>query len=281
MSLKAFKNQFLFALRQRGAAISFCVLLALALWSFTGNVLEFQGTDVIEMYHPACLLTLSAGRAYYNGNYAILLVQIYPVLVVCPAGFLLVSEKHRKEDALLVSRIGAVPYYITTALSAFFVTMFVFTVPFFIELVLNCISFPTDATGIFANDGNKYSEIYKETIQNYLFPDLHSWNCYVYAIVCILLFGVFSGVLGMFTVALSAIWNVSYKVLLFLPVFVLLNISVYLSAYVSLPVSTRWYDYVFLFNDRAKQPWLLVAFLLVLCAVSAVCVWYQSRRDQL
>lgn len=107
MTFRIIKHQCLFALKQKSAVITFYILLAIALMSFTSNVFEFQGYDLIEMYHPVKLLLLSYNRAYYKGDFALMLIQLYPVLVVCPAGFMLLSEKNRNEDILLITRVAS------------------------------------------------------------------------------------------------------------------------------------------------------------------------------
>ena len=128
------RHQISFVLRQKAAVFTFYVLLLLVLFNFAGNVFSFQGKDIIEMYHPAKMLLLSFNRVYYNSDFTLLLVQLYPVLVVCPAGFILLSEQKQKEDLLLICKIGSRKYYIYKLVTAFCVTTIVFSVPFLIEL---------------------------------------------------------------------------------------------------------------------------------------------------
>lgn len=126
----------------------------------------------------------------------------------------------------MIARMGSSKYYVSKLVAGFIVTSVVFTIPFLSELVLNCISFPMAATGDFINL-NQYDPRYVEMVSRYAFPELFKSDPYLYSIVGILLFGVFSGILGMLTIALSMILKVRYKIFLFLPVFVLLNISLY------------------------------------------------------
>ena len=222
--IQAIKSQVAFAMKQKAAILTFYLLLTLVLLNFTTNVFAFQGSDVIEMYHPAKMLVLSYNRIYYNADMTLLLVQLYPVIVVCPAGFTLISEKNRKTDTLLIARMGSKKYYVSKVAASFIVTSLVFVIPTLIELVLNCISFPTAATGDFINL-NQYNPRYVEMVSHYTFAELFKIDSYLYSVISTLFFGVFSGILGMFTVALSMILKVRYKIFLFLPVFVLLNIS--------------------------------------------------------
>lgn len=101
--IQAIKSQVAFAMKQKAAILTFYLLLTLVLLNFTTNVFAFQGSDVIEMYHPAKMLVLSYNRIYYNADMTLLLVQLYPVIVVCPAGFTLISEK-KQEDRYAADR---------------------------------------------------------------------------------------------------------------------------------------------------------------------------------
>lgn len=132
--IQAIKSQVAFAMKQKAAILTFYLLLTLVLLNFTTNVFAFQGSDVIEMYHPAKMLVLSYNRIYYNADMTLLLVQLYPVIVVCPAGFTLISEKNRKTDTLLIARMGSKKYYVSKVAASFIVTSLVFVIPTLIEL---------------------------------------------------------------------------------------------------------------------------------------------------
>ena len=96
-----------------------------------------------------------------------------------------------------------------------------------------------------------------------------------------MLFGVFSGVMGVLTTALSALVKVRYKIVLFLPTFLLLNGTLYLSEAVASEASARWFDYVLLFSDMPKNGKFFAVALLVLAAASLFCGLYRSGGDQL
>lgn len=89
MFWKATISQVKTLLRKKAAMGVFCILLAMVLINFISNVLAFQGTDIAEMYHPMKLMLLSYNRVNFNSTATLQLIQIYPLLVVCPAGFVL------------------------------------------------------------------------------------------------------------------------------------------------------------------------------------------------
>ncbi len=82
-----------------------------------------------------------------GGDYYSFFVLIYPILVSSPAGFLLISEIQRKEDALLMTRIGIKRYYLSFMAAPIIMTALIFMLPLFNELILRLIAFPANTTG--------------------------------------------------------------------------------------------------------------------------------------
>ncbi len=279
--IKIIKHQTSFILKQNTALVAFYILLTIVFLNFGLNVFSFQGSDIIEMYHPAKMLVLSYNQIYNKADVMLFMIQLYPILIVCPAGFILLSEKNRKMDCVLITRIGSIQYYLCKIIAAFFATMIIFTLPFLIEFSLNCVSFPLAANGDFINL-NCYDSNYIKMTNNYMFPTLFQINSYLYALVGIFFFGVTSGIIGMFTVALTEIITFHFKILLFLPIFVLLNIGQYFPDITDkLPFTVKWYNYVFLFDDTVKNRAYFIIFLVILFVFSIVCSVIKGKGDQL
>ncbi|MDE7223355.1 MAG: hypothetical protein K2O34_06200, partial [Acetatifactor sp.] len=151
MIIKATMTQTAFMLKKRESLCVFYVLFFMVIINFFGNVLYFQGRDVAEMYYPMKLLLLSYNRTDLNATNTLLLVQLYPLLVVCPAGFSLAREYQCGTRVFLISRLGNFSYQVSKYLSVFLTTMIIFSVPFLLEILLNCLSFPLSATGDLSN----------------------------------------------------------------------------------------------------------------------------------
>lgn len=266
-------------LRKKESVCVFYILFLMVVGNFIGNVLYFQGRDVVEMYQPMKLLLLSYNRVNHNATNTLLLIQLYPLLVVCPAGFSLAREYQLGERVFLASRLGNFTYHVSKFLSVFLTTMIIFTVPFLLEILLNCLSFPLSATGDLWNM-SMYDHPYRNGVDQYFIKGLYLHSPYVYAIVGTLFWGAVSGLFGVLTVAVSSLIKVKYNVFLFLPVFVALNLSTI--AAVGFPKgapSIRWYDYILIFNDELKNPvYLFISIVtLVLFSVAAACV--SGRKD--
>ena len=279
MFKKATAHQISFLFRQRGAVITFFILLFLVLYNYFSNIAQFHGMDVLEMYHPANMLSISWDRSGYQGDLMLVFSMLYPVLVACPAGFSLARERASGEHLVITARMGGTSYFFSKLLSVFTVTAVIFAVPFLLELGLNCIAFPTQATGNFAHLG-MYEPEYVAMVKNYLFSGLFRISPYLYAVAGILFFGILSGILGAFTAAFSCLFRVKYQILVFLPAFLVLNASVYLFQLLgNAGFRMEWYHYFFLFDETPKNGWYILFLMAALAVFSVICARIGGRKD--
>jgi len=281
MFIKATLTQTNFMLKQKETLVVFYVLLIQVLGNFISNVLTFQGIDIIQMYQPMKLLLLSYNRVNYNADATLLFIQLYPILVVFPAGFALCKEQQSGQEVLMIARLGQLTYNFSKLIAAFCVTMIIFTMPFMIELLLNCIAFPLTATGDMTNM-DIYEPNYIQAVHRYLMSGLYIQSVYIYTIIGTLFMDIVSGILASFTVAFSSIVRVKYRIILFLPVFVLLYAAIYLQNILPSWIPTiKWYDYLLLFNDEPKNYLFLITGLLALVFFSFIATLLSSRKEQL
>ena len=281
MLVRTTRSQIAFLLRQKEAVFTFCVLLLLVLANFIDNCQEYQGFDVMALAHTTKLGLLSFNRMGYKADLSIMFLQLYPLLVVCPAGFILAKERGTQEHVLMITRMGSGVYYFSKLLSAFVVTAMVFTLPFLVEIVIHVIAFSTRPMGDLSN-WSYYSEEYMELVRGYMFSDLFIRSPYLYAVVKVLLFGLFSGLMGAFGVAVSALYRVKFRITVFLPAFLLLNLSVYATAiFREIQESLAWYQFVMLHEEMRGNVLVFLAAVVLVVAVSVGATFWAARRDQL
>lgn len=279
MIFKATISQTNFLLKKREAICVFYILLIMVFINFVGNVLYFQGMDIVEMIQPMKLLLLSFDRTNLNATNTLLLIQLYPLLVVFPAGFSLARDYQLGTRVFLVSRLGNATYQISKYLSVFLATMIIFTVPFLLEIILNCISFPMSAAGNLSNL-SMYDGAYRNAVDEYLMKDIYLYSPYLYAVIGTLFFGAVSGLFGVFTAAVSSLIRVKYNVFFFLPVFILLNLTtIFAGRFPKEAPSIKWYDYILLFDDEGKKAGFLIAGILVITLFSIIAANISGRKD--
>ena len=262
-----------FLLGKTSSKITFFVLFLVMLMTFVSNVLDFRGYDVIEMFHPMNILSLSYDRTAHNAGTALLLVQLLPLLVGWPAGLALAADRGLGTDTMLVARLGR-KLYVTSKLTAVFIaTAIVFSVPFLLEIVLNCLSFPLTATGNLIRI-DAFDSDYADIIGNYLCPWLYRFSPYLAAVLGTIGFGLFAGLLACVTASLSLFVRIRFRVFLLLPVFILLYAITSLES-----IEFAWYNYIFFFSDAPKIPlyWFSLCAALVCFCVAAA--WYGCRKD--
>lgn len=268
MFFKATLYQVSFMMKQKGSIFTFFLLLAGALANFFVNIIAFQGSDIVHMYNPMKLLLVSYNRIYYNADFTLLFIQLYPFLVACPAGFSLMKERQTKEEVLIIARMGNLSYRMSKLLATMLTTATIFTVPFLVEIFLNCVAFPLHAQGDLSNL-DIYDPIYIANVKNYLLYPVYLFSPYLYAILGTLFLGFVSGIISGFIVSFASIFKIKYAAFMFLPAFLLLNITIYFPLIDNkMSFQCQWYHYILLFDDAIKSPIYLVVGLLLLLIIS-------------
>lgn len=281
MFYKCFLAQLKFNLKQRTTQAVFYFLLIIVGTNFVINVITFQGTDVVSMYNPMKLLLLSYNRVYFNADMTLFFVQLFPLLVSCPAGLALARENQTGIIILGETRTGGLTYRFSKLAASFTTTAIVFTVPFVVEIALNCVAFPISATGDLSNM-NLYNEAYIQKEQNYLFFKMYLMSPYLCALSGTLVFGLVSGVLAAFSEAFSSVVEFKYRLLYLLPVFILLNSTIYLQSSSSkVSVKSSWYHYMLLFDDQPKQISMYIGCIILLICFSLLATFLSGRKDRL
>lgn len=260
-----FSMQLKSALRSKSAMIAFYITLTFVLVNFVTNVLTYQGSDMLFMLQPMQMLLLSDE----SGIPSFVFIQLYPLLVALPAGFTLVNDFHSQETILQISRSGQKSYFRSRLLTAFAATAIVFTVPLMLDILLHCLFFPLDAVGQVSF--SMYSPEGIAEIRTYLWSSFFISHPYLYAVFMTVSFGIVSGVLGMFTVAVSS-FGFKYKVFAFLPAWVLLNFFGWLKVlFPSIPIDTMYSLYLQMYDAGPKSE-IAALLVVVFTALFAVLV---------
>lgn len=279
MLLQSIHMQLKVIWERKVATIILFLLFSMMLVNYFQNIITFRGTDAIDMYHSMKLLTLSGSWS----EYSYYLRQYYPLLVVIPAGFSLFSDKQLNQYIFIQSRVGARHYYLGKFIVVFIVTFFVFTIPFLIEIVLNSLAFPLIGVGDPSNLSS-YDETYISWVNGYLFSSLYIYSPYLYAVVYTLIFGIVSGIFATFTVAVST-FSFKFKVLLFLPVYVLLYMVGMMKQVIpDVAVETNYFFYL-AFHQPFRNPTAnllaFFSFCFFVFVLSLFIIFNKMRKDAL
>lgn len=266
-------------IRRLGAAGAFWCLLLLVAANYCWNVLHFSGEEVVDVVFPMKMLLLSYNRTYYNAGNTLIFIQIFPILAVLPAGFSLSREQVSRQEILVVTRIGRIRYYISRICAAFVTTALVMGIPMFLEFLLNIIAFPLNATGDFSNWG-LYEDNYIEMVKRYILPEIYMRHPYFYTLLGLIKYSMFSGLIGAFTASVSGFVRIRYRIFLFLPVYLLLQVTGAISDMShGIRYSTKWYDYILLFDDESKSFVFGFIFLCLIVVFIIVGSLHGGKKD--
>lgn len=251
--------------------------LILMLVNYFHHVFAYAGRDVLEMYHPMKLLAMSS-----ESNMGTVLMQVYPLLLVVPCAFSYLDDKNSGMELFFLIRSGKKKYYLKKTAAVFGGTWTAFALPYLLEVVLNVIAFPIRAVGDPVLPNGIYEEETIWAAKNYLFADLYISHPYLYAVLGIVSFGICSGVLASFVLALSYLPFVKFRILLFLPVYAIVEIlhNLYLFDS-SIRMNLDYDQYLLLYEayTENKSETAYVLFLLVLIFLTLLLTWWKGRRD--
>ena len=182
---------------------------------------------------------------------------------------------------LLSARLGNMKYRFSKLLAVFGVTFLIFTLPFFIEIILNCLAFPLNAQGDLSN-WNYYDPTYIESVNNYLFSKIFLVSPYLSAVLGTILFGIASGIFAAFTTAFSSVVRFRYRIFLFLPIFVLLNLTEIVSSILftrGMGFRLSWYHYCLLYNDEPKNLGYFLILMSILALLTIGGMYIGGKKD--
>lgn len=266
---------------QKGVLFTLISLLILLIVNYIRSITIYSGTDVSMMVYPMKLILMSINNVNEHADVFILFTYLFPVLAVLPAGFSFMEEHMTGEEAYLKLRMGHRQYIMGKLRDAFFTTTIVFLIPLLLDIFITAITFPMSALGDQINFGI-YSKEYERLLNNYLFKDFFLNSPLFYTISYAVLTSVFAGLLGMFTVSISYCRPPKFRVILFLPVFLMLNLTMYFDSYMEPLGGIRyfWYEYFFAFGEYRKSKVYIPTVFLLLIAATALFTFIGSKRSK-
>lgn len=260
-------------LQKKEAAFCYFFMLTMILIHFFQNIFKFAGTDISRMYQPLKLRML-----YEDNVFGYYVIELLPVLVVLVSGFSYLDDRKSGEDIFWIARIGGKKYFFFKYAASFVTSLIVFGGSLLMETFLYLLSFPLSSVGDPSNI-TRFDEVYWELISRYFFPDIYINHPYLYGVGCCVAFGLMCGVLSSFSLAISMSGIFRFRILLFLPVYLILTMTYYFKDFLKLDFDT-YYGYYFYFYDTApKNIFALILFLMVLFVISLCLVCKKINKD--
>lgn len=260
--------------RKKETAITFFVLLMFVLVNFWGNIKENAGIGYIsQMYDYIKVLTLSD---YSRTGY--FLMEFFPLLAVMPTAYSYLVDRNTNIKTYIESRTGKRNYLYGKVISVFLITFLVFTIPFLIEVLMGGICFDIRSAGDPSNLG------YFQTVEwdgRLFLSGIFFANKIVYAVLCIVLFGIVSGVLAVFNFAVSTLKFMKYKIYTFFPIYILLFVMDVVENVMHLEFTMSYMFILRMFNVVSKNYAFYCAVLIVLIFISILLLERKLKRNEI
>lgn len=264
--------------QRKSYQFSFLVVFMLCMYNYLLNLQQFNGFEVTNIPHPTALLSYSATS--HVANY---LVQLFPFLLVIPAAFTYMTDDKTKSIYLHQIRGGRRNYYASLALAVFIMTFLCFFIPFMLELLLSLIAFPTDS--IITDAGEQYySQAWELRVNNYLYGNILGMSKIAYAVFHAVIYSATAAILALLLTAIST-FRIHFKVMLFLPVYLLLFFTNQAGEQLNTPVNSKYYNYIYAYipssHEGTRYPLAFFIILIVLLLISLSVSYLRSREDSL
>lgn len=261
-------------IHKKGFQFTFLLLITYAMSVTLYYAYLQKGMNVVELYDPILLSGLSA-----ENEYSWFFYKWFPFLVILPAGFSIFNERKSRVSIYIMCKTGKGKYYLSKLISAFIVTFFTVTLPFFIQCIVNHLIFPIEGSKQLTN-WETYSKVYFEYTDAYLFSSLYYYNEYVYFIVVLCITGIFAGAVAVFIVGISS-FEIKYKAVLFLPVYLIFSfidrLVVYIDGYV-----TYLFEYINIFSIiRGKNPIYFFSIMFIFLVLGVIFTIYNMSKKEL
>lgn len=274
MLLRSIQTQCSILFNRKSVMFTYFVLQCAVIVNFFMNIREnVRMQYVTEMYNPIKVLTLSdwSITSYY-------ILSFLPILIAIPTALSYLPDRDSRIRVYMEGRCGSADYWYGKVIAVFLVTLFVFTVPFLTELIMCGICY----SPVSNNDPSNVSYVAMIGDEGGFFlTEFFFKNQYAYAVLCILLFGIVMGILGVFNFAVSTLPFMKFRIFAFFPVYVLLyGIDIVTKAVE--PEYTTYYLFILrMFDFQQKNYMVYLCFLILLLGVSLFIVWRNTRKDNL
>lgn len=272
---KVAKMQMQVLFHRKSTVVMYFLMFFLILCNFYYNVYEFYGFESTGVVNPLKLLFLADASPLMLDR---LFLQFYPFLVIIPSAFAFFADRKSRELLYIQSRSNRRDYYCGTILAVFVVTFVVFVIPMLCEVALNCIALPLTEGD--PSHAGPFDATLIDRVSRYGFSKLWIASPVLYAIFRLILFGCVSAGLACLVAALSMFPIFTFRILMFIPVYVLLQLVMGIEKVMGLSVSTKYYDYIWLYQVDISEIGY-IAFIVCLYAVVFALLVIRTKIDEL
>lgn len=272
MLKKIYQMQFAKIFRGKNTTLIYWSMIGIVSVNFLLNLANNANKYTSQMFEPVKILTLSS---WSQVGYVFML--LYPILIAIPTATSYIDERDCRVMLYLQARAGRTKYWAGKMCAVFTSTFLIFTIPFVIEIILSNLCFSEKALG----DPSNLSFLKmagRET--DYLFLNVYLEHPKLYAWLYVFFFGTVSAILAMFNFAISVIAEFKYRIMTFLPIYILLYALSWISKVVPIEFTTNYFFILRMFDQKPKNMIAYIIFLILLVIISVVLIGIRAIRDE-
>lgn len=283
------RNQWYLMIHSGGFWLAFLLMLGFTLGGFLHNVKNSWGENTQELWTAINMTALGGGRA---DDFVCLLALV--VSLSFAASY--IADRHYRVTDCILSRTDRRIYLEAKFIICFIGSFLIAAVPLLADALLCAVTFPNNDNYMFGAAGTADYAVYLSgASQTYAsvspamgLVKLFLFSPWLYYLVYVLLFSVFSGMLGILVLAVSC-WLPLHKVLLLFPAGLLIFLTraaderLFFEAahrpetvYINLSVA----DYFIPFSRSGQNVWVIlgaIVCLFLFCWISMRHVWKTER----
>lgn len=284
------KVQLKVMLRRKEFIFALLAMTGYACAAFLYVLVKYRGMDVSIMRDA----NQSVCYSQMNGLWGIFSI-LYPFLVVLPFSTSYIDDYKNKLLVIYFSKSSRRVYYLSKILTAFIGTTMVIAIPCTLNLILCNIFLPHNHNtwlGEYQLE-NFYrtvmgtDHIYKTAYKGVPLARVFLRSPLLYNIVFLLIFSLFSGLLGAFALSLS-FWLRKRKIILFLPLFFIIHVLDTINIkwlYMAINGETSYVDTALLdyvvpsFSGGGMSPVFIGTVIMILFGLIMISAVHATRED--
>jgi ABC-type transport system involved in multi-copper enzyme maturation permease subunit len=268
---------------------SILAVLVYSCFSFVYVLMEFWGMDISVIKDA----NQSVGYSQLHRLW-FFFSMVYPFLIVLPFSTSYLDDYQNRLLPVYLSRSSRQAYYLSKLLASFLGTSMVIAIPFLLNLLLCNLFLPHNHNTWFGEYqmGNFYRQLlgtnllYTTSDTELPFLKLYLYSPFLYNLLYLFFFSLFSGLLGALVLGFSFWWK-KHKIALFVPVFLVMQLLQVYDAWSlsdAIENGSRYrnfniLDYVVPSVSKGRAPSFLLVVLVVMAAVLVCSVIYALKED--
>lgn len=284
--IKSIRMQFSIMINSISFKVGFSIVMLYVLASYITTLVLNMNTDIAFMHSAHdmfCGVEFSALRTIFEA--------VFPFIVVFPFSFSYLTDLSVKVHPYLIGRMGRRNYFAGKIVTNFVGSFMIIFIPFCINLLLCCITFPWNNNHIFGDyNALNYAEtllgtnVTINTAQSglpLLKLYLYSPMAYNFFYLCIL--SSFSGLLGVLS-GLFSFYITQFKILLFVPVYLVFYLGNFLNVLSSKFdrfTNFKLIDYMYVNSFHGKNYNVPFGFIITVVLFSLFSFKYVCNKEEI